>query len=166
MPKQFQPIPVHGFQEISLHHFHPFLHFLHICGFVSICFMGRCIWVIVMYLSSFSRFRCLVSKKLTPVIFNHFQFFSISVHPLTTILLWEVHKNDRSMLIKFQVNPIYRLGAMEKTSCCLVKIQHQQHKGANLNVEAGSCSVDPAKGYPHQKISHVSANRPECIHRI
>ena len=30
MPKQFQPIPVHGFQEISLHLHHPFLYFLHI----------------------------------------------------------------------------------------------------------------------------------------
>jgi hypothetical protein len=29
MPEQFHAIPVHGFQEISLHHHQPFLHFLH-----------------------------------------------------------------------------------------------------------------------------------------
>lgn len=30
MPKQFQPIPVHGFQEIDLHHLQRFLIFLKI----------------------------------------------------------------------------------------------------------------------------------------
>jgi len=29
MLEQFQPIPVHGFQGISLHHHQPFLHFPH-----------------------------------------------------------------------------------------------------------------------------------------
>jgi len=48
----------------------------------------------------------------------------------------------------------------------LVKIQHQQHEGANVNVEAGSCSIGPAGGYLHQEISHVLANRLACIHRI
>lgn len=65
------------------------------------CFMRRCIQVIVTCPSNFSQFQCTVFKKLTSVIFNHFQFFSISVHPLTTIFLWEVHNNDRSMLKSF-----------------------------------------------------------------
>ena len=30
MLKKFQQILVHGFQEISLHHLHPFFHFLNI----------------------------------------------------------------------------------------------------------------------------------------
>jgi len=35
MLEQFQPIPMHGFQEISLHHHQPFLHFLNIRASVS-----------------------------------------------------------------------------------------------------------------------------------
>jgi len=31
MIKKFQQIPVHGFQEIGLHHLQPFLHFINIC---------------------------------------------------------------------------------------------------------------------------------------
>jgi len=73
------------------------------------------------------------------------------VHPLITILLWDVHNDDRNMLIKFQINPVYLSGAMEKTNFCLVKIQYQQLEGANLNVETNSCSLDPARGYLHNK---------------
>ena len=35
MLEQFQPIPVHDFQEIILHHLQPFLYFLHIRASVS-----------------------------------------------------------------------------------------------------------------------------------
>jgi len=35
MPEQFQLIPVHSFQEISLHHHQIFLHFLDIGASVS-----------------------------------------------------------------------------------------------------------------------------------
>jgi len=73
------------------------------------------------------------------------------VHPLIAILLWEVHNDDRNMLRKFQIDPVYRSGAMEKTSFCLVKIQHQQLDGADLNVETNSCSLDPTRGYLHNK---------------
>jgi len=87
------------------------------------------------------------------------------MHPLTTILLWEVHNDDRNMLKNFQVNLIYRLGAMEKTSHFPTKIQHQQHEGANLNIETDSCSLDPARRYLKKKNSHVSTIKPACTHK-
>lgn len=70
---------------------------------------------------------------------------------MITILLWEVHNDGRTMLKKFYIDLVYRLGAMEKISRCLVKIQHQQLEGASLNVETNSYSVDPTKGYLHNK---------------
>ena len=121
------------------------------CIHFKTCFMGRCIWVIVTYPRSFSRFQCMVSEKLISTIFSHFPFLSKYVHPLIAILLWEVHNDDRNMLRKFQIDPVYRSRAMAKTSFCPVKIQHQQLEGAYLNVEANSCSVDPTKGYLHKK---------------
>lgn len=97
----------------------------------------------------------MVSEKLTFFTFSHFKFFSKSVHPLTTSLLWEVHNDDRNMFKKFEVNLIYRLGAMEKTSRCPAKIQHQQHEGVNLKDETDFCNLDPARGYLHKKKSHT-----------
>jgi len=60
------------------------------------------------------------------------------VHPLITILLWEVHHDDRNMLSNFQIDLIYRLGAMAKTSFGPVKMQQQQPEGADLSVEMNS----------------------------
>jgi len=45
------------------------------------------------------------------------------MHPLIAILLWEVNNDDRNMLNKFQIDPIYCSGAMEKISFSLEKIQ-------------------------------------------
>jgi len=73
------------------------------------------------------------------------------VHPLIAILLWEVHNDDRNILSKFPIDPVYRSGEMEKTSFCPVKIQQQQLEGADLNVETSSCIVDPTRGYLHKK---------------
>lgn len=70
---------------------------------------------------------------------------------IDAIFLWEVHHDDRNMLSKFQIDLIYRSGAMAKTSFCPVKIQHQQLEGADLNVEASSYSVDPTRRYLHKK---------------
>ena len=81
------------------------------------------------------------------------------MHPLIVILLWEVQNDDRNMLKKFQIDPVYRLGAMEKTSFGPMKIQCQQHEGENLNVEASSYSVDPARGYPHKENNHTLDNK-------
>jgi hypothetical protein len=125
--------------------------------------MGRCTWVIVAYPSSFSRFRCTVSEKSISEIFSHFPFFSKSVHPLITILLWEMHNDDRNMLTKFQINPIYRLGEMAKTSSGFVKMQQQQLEGADLNVETIACSLDPARGHLHKKkTSQKSSAKPHA----
>ena len=55
------------------------------------------------------------------------------------------------MLSKFQIDPVYRSGAIAKTSFGPEKIQQQQLEGADLNVEASSCSVDPTRGYLHKK---------------
>ena len=93
----------------------------------------------------------MVFEKLISIIFRHFLFFSKYVHPLTTILLWEVHHDDRNMLSKFQINPVHRLEAMAKTSSSPVKIQQQQLEGADLNVEMNSCSMHPAKGHLHKE---------------
>ena len=96
--------------------------------------------MIVTYPSSFSQFRCTVSEKLSSEIFSHFPILSKYVHPLITILLWEMHHDDRNMLNNFQIDPVYRLGAMVKASSGLVKIQQHQLEGADLNVEMNSCS--------------------------
>ena len=54
--------------------------------------------------------------------------FSVITHPLTTIFLWEVHNDDGNMLKKIQVNPVYRLGFMDKTSHCSINLQDtEQH---------------------------------------
>jgi len=76
-----------------------------------------------------------VSEKLISKIFSHFPFFQKFVHPLIAIFLWEVHNDDRNMLSRFQIDPIYRSRAMEKTSFSLEKIQQQQLEGADLNVK-------------------------------
>ena len=105
----------------------------------------------VTYPSSFSRFRCTVSEKSISEIFSHFPFFSKFMHLLITILLWDMHHDDRNMLSKFQINPLYRLGEMAKTSSGFVTMQQQQLEGADLNVETMACSSDPAKGHLHKE---------------
>ena len=81
------------------------------------------------------------------------------------ILLWEMHNDDRNMLRKFQINLVYRLGAMVKTSSGPVKIQQQQLEGADLNVETNACSLDLVRGHLHkeknQKISHQALMQPQ-----
>ena len=113
--------------------------------------MGRCIWVIVTYPRSFSRFRCTVSEKLISEIFSHFPFFSKSVHPVITILLWELHHDDRNMLNNFQIDLLSRLGEMAKTSSGSVKIQQQQLEAADLSMEMNSCNMHPARGHLHKE---------------
>ena len=76
------------------------------------------------------------------------------MHPLIAIFLWEVHHDDRNMLSKFQIDPVYRLGAMAKTSSGPVKIQQQQLEGADLNVETNACSLDLVRGHLHKETSH------------
>lgn len=73
------------------------------------------------------------------------------MHPLITIFLWEVHHDDRNMLSKFQINPIYHLGEMVKTSSGFVTMQQQQLEGADLNLETKACSLDPARGHLHKE---------------
>ena len=128
--------------------------------------MGRCTWMIVDYPSSFSRFRCTVSEKLTSAIFSHFPIFSKSVHPLITNLLWEMHHDGRNMPTKFQLNPVCRLGEMEKRSSGPVKIQWQQFQDADLNVEMNACCMHLDRGNLHKKTSHESATKPSCNHKI
>lgn len=90
--------------------------------------------MIVAYPSSFSQFRCTVFEKMISKIFSHFPFFSKFVRLLIEILLWEVHHDDRNMLSNFQIDLVYRLGAMAKTSSGPVKIQQQELEGADLNI--------------------------------
>lgn len=117
----------------------------------------------VTYPSSFRRFRCMVSEKSSSEIFSHFPFFSKSMHPLITILLWEMPNDDRNMLTKFQLNPSYRLRAMAKTSSDFVTIQQQQLEGADLNVKTIACSSDPARGNLHQEKQSKSSAKPHAI---
>ena len=107
--------------------------------------------MIVAYPSSFSGFRCTVSEKSTSEIFSHFPFFSKSVHPLITNLIWEMHNDGSNMLTKFQIKPIYRLGEISKTSSGSGKMQQQQLDCAELNVEMNVWSLDPARGHLHEK---------------
>ena len=93
----------------------------------------------------------MVSEKLISEIFNHIPFFSKSVHQLIAILLWEVNNDDSNVLSKFQINPVYRLVAMAKTSSGPVKIQQQHLDGANLNVETNACSLDLVRGHLHKE---------------
>ena len=69
IPKQFQKISMHGFQEINPHHLQPFFIFLEIHASIAQVFFYE-----------------------------------------------EVHNDDGNMLRKFQVNPVYCLGDMDKTS--------------------------------------------------
>ena len=116
----------------------------------------------VTYPSSFSRFRCTVSEKSISEIFSHFPFFSKFVHPLIMILLWEMHRDDRNMLSMFQINPLYRLGEMAKTSSGSVTMQQQQLERVDLNVETIVWSLDPSRGHLHRKNSHESSIKPPC----
>ena len=113
--------------------------------------MGRCTWVIVAYPSSFNGFQCTLSEKLISVIFSHFPFFSKYVHPLIAILLWEVHNDDRNMLRKFQIDPIYRSGAMVKTSSGSMTMQQRQLESADLNMETIAWSLDLAREHLHKE---------------
>ena len=159
---QFQCIVSKKSTSITFSHFfifsisvHPFQNLFH----------GEMHMVIVTYPSSFSQFWCTVSEKLIFVIFRHFLFFSKSMHPLITILLWEVHNNDRNMLSKFHIDPIYRSGAMEEKRLCHVKIQRQQHEGANLNVKPTLAAWIWPEDTCTRKNSHESATKPPCNHR-
>lgn len=62
-----------------------------------------------------------------------------------------MHNDDRNMLTKFQINPVYCLGEMAKTSSGSVTLQQQQLEGADLNVETIACSSDPARGHLHKE---------------
>ena len=62
-----------------------------------------------------------------------------------------MHNDDRNMLRKFQLDPLWRLGEMSKTSSGLVKMQQQQLGRADLNVETIVGSLDPARGHLHKK---------------
>ena len=73
------------------------------------------------------------------------------MHPLITSLLWEMHHDDKNMLRKFQINPLYRLGEMVKTSSGSVTLQQQQLEGADLNVETNACSLDLVRGHLHKE---------------
>ena len=54
MPKKFQKILMHDFQEIGLHHLQPFLVFLEIHASIDQNFyMGRCIMMMETCLESF-----------------------------------------------------------------------------------------------------------------
>ena len=55
------------------------------------------------------------------------------------------------MLIKFQINPVYRLGAMAKTSSGSVTMQQQQLERADLNVETIAWSLDLVRGHLHKE---------------
>ena len=55
------------------------------------------------------------------------------------------------MLSKFQIDPLWRLGEMSKTSSGSVKMQQQQLERADLNVETIVWSLDPARGHLHMK---------------
>ena len=122
--------------------------------------------MIVAYPSSFSRFRCTVSDKSSYEIFSHFPVFSKSVHPLITILLWEMHNDGRNMLTKFQINPIYRLGEMAKRSSGFVTMQQHQLQRAELNVETIACSSDPARGHLHKEKQSKIISQASCNQRI
>jgi hypothetical protein len=98
-------------------------------------------------------------------IFSHFPFFSKSVHPLITIFPWEVHHDDRNTLSKFQIDLVYRLEAMAKTSSGPVKIQWQQLEGADLSVEMNFCSMHPARGHLHKENNQKSSAKPSCNQR-
>ena len=109
--------------------------------------MGRWICMMVTYPSSFSRFRCTLSEKLISEIFNHFPFFLKSMHPLITIMLCEVHDDDRNMLSKFHINLIYRSGAIAKTSFGPAKNSTSAAWGCRSEREASSYSMNLARGY-------------------
>jgi len=120
----------------------------------------------VTYPSSFSRFRCTVSEKSTSEIFSHFPFFSKSVHPFIMNLLWEMHTDDRNMLTEFQLNPVYRLGEMAKTSSGFVTMQQQQLERAELNVETIACSSNLARGHLHKEKQSKIISQASCNQRI
>jgi len=76
------------------------------------------------------------------------------------------------MLSKFQIDLVYCTGAMAKINFCPMKIQHQQLKGENLNMEASSYSVDPTRGYLHKKTAmnqqpshHATTETSACSKR-
>jgi len=69
------------------------------------------------------------------------------------------------MLTKFQINLIYRSGAMAKTSFCPMKIQQQQLEGADLNVKPAPTAWIRPEDTCTRKNSHESATKPSCNHR-
>ena len=75
-----------------------------------------------------------------------------------------MHNDDRNMLTEFQINPVYRLRAMAKTSSGFVTMQQQQLEGADLNVETMACSSDLARGHLHKKRNNQRlAAKPHAI---
>jgi len=77
-----------------------------------------------------------------------------------------MHNDDRNVLSKFQIDPVYRLGAMAKTSSSPVKIQQQQLEGADLNMEMNSCSLDPARECLQKQNNHTSDSKELITQRI
>ena len=69
------------------------------------------------------------------------------------------------MLSKFQIDPVYRLGAMAKISSGLVKIQQQQLQGADLSVEMDSCSMHLARGHLHKENNQKLVAKPHAIRK-
>jgi len=107
----------------------------------------------------------MISEKLISSFFSHFPFFSKSVHPLISILLWEVHNEDRNVLSKFQIDPVNRLGEMAKTSSGPVKIQQQQLEGCRS--ECGNELLQHASGQrtPAQGKQQKSSSQATCNHK-
>jgi len=113
----------------------------------------------------------MVSKKLISEIFSHFPFFSKYVNPLIEILIWEVHNDDGNMLSKFQIDPVYRSGAMVKTSFGPEKIQQQQLEGADLNVKpAATAWIQPEdtciRKQPGISIQATCNHKNQCMQQM
>ena len=70
-------------------------------------FMGNCTRVMATCLSSFSQFRCTVSKKSASITISHFCIFSITVHPFQNLFDGEMHMGDSSLPKQFQPIPMH-----------------------------------------------------------
>lgn len=87
MPKEFQKILVHGFQEIGLHHLQPFLVFLEIHASIEQNFsMGKCIMMRETCLESFRSIQSTIWEiwtKQVIVLQTHNNGFHRSLAPTT-----------------------------------------------------------------------------------
>ena len=68
-------------------------------------FMGNCTRVMATCLSSFSQFRCTVSKKSASITISHFCIFSISMHPFQNLFHGDMHMSDGNLPKQFQPIP-------------------------------------------------------------